>query len=91
MCKKCHFWWFCTKTDKVTETFASRSGHGHGNCLVDAWNELSPEDLYSIAEHKVDVAKAAVANNGGQLRKEPHGGARKRTKAVIEAARARSA
>ena len=60
-------------------------------CVEDAWKELDSESLFSIAEHKVDVARAVVANEGKKLKKEPHAGARKRTKLAIAAAGAQSA
>ena len=54
-------------------------------CVKGAWKELDPESLFSIAEHKVDVARAVVANDGKKLKKEPHAGARQRTKLAIAA------
>ena len=60
-------------------------------CIVDEWKNLTSEALFSIAEHKVDVAKCIIANNGAKMKKEPHGDARKRTKFAIEAACAQSA
>jgi transposase len=60
-------------------------------CIFDEWKNLSPETLFSIAEHKVDVAECVIANNGAKMNKEPHGNARKRTKLAIEAACAQSA
>jgi hypothetical protein len=56
-------------------------------CVEDAWEDLDPEKLFSIAEHKVDVAAAIVLNEGRQLKEEPHAGARQRTKHAIAAAR----
>jgi hypothetical protein len=60
-------------------------------CIVDAWEALPPESLFSIAEHKVDVATCVIENNGAKMRKEPHASARKRTKLAIEAAGAQNA
>ena len=48
---------------------------------------MSPQGLFSIAEHKLDVAKAIVQIDGRQLKKEPHTYARKRTKDAIATAR----
>ena len=48
---------------------------------------MEPEGLFSIAEHKLDVAKAIVQLDGQQLKKEPHADARQRTKGAIAAAR----
>ena len=53
-------------------------------CVKGAWEELGPELFFSIAEHKVDVARV-VANDGKKLKKEPHAGARQRTKLAIAA------
>lgn len=56
--------------------------------ISEAWESLPPEVLFSIAEHKVDVARTVLELSGKQLAKEPHGGARKRAKlAAAEAAR----
>ena len=60
-------------------------------CIVDEWKNLTSEALFSIAEHKVDVAECIIANNGAKMKQEPHGSARKRTKFAIEAACAQSA
>ena len=48
-----------------------------------------PAKLYCIAEHKKDIAEQVIKEKGMKLKKEPHGGARKRTAAAIEAARAK--
>ena len=49
---------------------------------------IGPEVLYVIAEHKLDIAKQIKACGGAWLLKEVHGGARKRTKDNIAAAKA---
>ena len=49
---------------------------------------IDPEVLYVIAEHKLDIAKQIKACGGARLLKEVHGGARKRTKDDIAAAKA---
>ena len=48
---------------------------------------MPPEKIFSIFEHKIDVCKEIIRLEGAALRKEPHAGARKRTRAAIEAAR----
>ena len=48
---------------------------------------MEPEGLFSIAEHKLDVARAIVQLDGRQLKKEPYAHARQRTKDAIAAAR----
>ena len=60
-------------------------------CIVEEWENMSPDALFSIAEHKVDVAKCVIDNDGAKMKKEPHANARKRTELAIEAARAQSA
>ena len=49
---------------------------------------IDPEVLYVIAEHKLDIAKQIKACGGAWPMKEVHGGARKRTKDDIAAAKA---
>jgi hypothetical protein len=49
---------------------------------------IDPEVLYVIAEHKLDIAKQTKAIGGAKLKKEAHGGAHKRTKDDIAAAKA---
>jgi len=41
---------------------------------------LDPALIYSIFEHKVDMAKEIIKKKGDKVTKEPHAGARKRTK-----------
>ena len=48
---------------------------------------IDPDVLYVIAEHKFDIAKQIKAIGGAKLKKEAHGGARKRTKDNIAAAK----
>ena len=55
--------------------------------IVEEWDKMLPEGLFSIAEHKLDVAKAVVEIDGQKLKKEPHAQARMRTMAAIAAAR----
>lgn len=50
--------------------------------------KIPPAKLFSIFEHKVDIAKQVIAEGGMKLKKECHGGARKRTIAAILAKRA---
>ena len=57
--------------------------------ILDEWNKMDPAKLYCIAEHKKDIAEQVIKEKGMKLKKEPHGGARKRTAAAIEAARAK--
>lgn len=49
--------------------------------------KLDPSLLYSIFEHKIDVAKEIIKVKGNMLGKQPHAAARKRTRLAIEAAR----
>ena len=42
--------------------------------IKEEWDNLSPEGLYSIAEHKLDIARAVLAADGKKILKEPHGG-----------------
>lgn len=44
---------------------------------------LAPESLFSIAEHKVDIAEEVIKRKGKAIGKEPHAGARKRTARAI--------
>ena len=55
--------------------------------IVEEWDKMEPEGLFSIAGHKLDVAKAIVQIDGRKLKKEPHAHARQRTKDAIAAAR----
>eukprot|EP01050_Picozoa_sp_SAG11_P000448 SAG11_NODE_13_length_26388_cov_67.360341_20_plen_326_part_00 len=48
---------------------------------------MDPHTLYVIAEHKIDICKHIVEAGGDQLKKERHGGARKRAAADIKAAK----
>ena len=50
---------------------------------------IDPAKLYCIAEHKVDIAEQVKKAGGKKLKKEAHGGARRRTEAAIEASRAK--
>ena len=43
------------------------------------WDNLDPEKLYSISEHRLNVAEEVIRCEGQPLLKEPHGGARKKT------------
>ena len=47
---------------------------------------LDPALIYSIFEHKIDIAKEIIKRKGNKMGKEPHAGARKRTKVAILAA-----
>ena len=49
---------------------------------------MDPEKLYTIFEHKVDIAKQIVHIGGGKILKEVHGGARKRTQIALAAKKA---
>ena len=49
--------------------------------------ELDPALLHSIFEHKKDMAKEIIKQNGYHVKKEPHAGARRRTRKYIEANR----
>ena len=58
-------------------------------CTVDVRIEAEAEaKLYAVFEHKLDIAQQVIDVQGAQLRKERHGGARKRTQAAIFAASA---
>ena len=46
--------------------------------------ELDPALLHSIFEHKKDMAKEIIKQNGYHVKKEPHAGARRRTRKYIE-------
>ena len=48
---------------------------------------MDPAKLYSISEHQLDVAREVERRGGRHILKQPHGGARARTSADIEAAR----
>ena len=50
--------------------------------------KIPPEKIFSIFEHKVDIARQVITEGGMKLKKEVHGGARKRTVAAILAKRA---
>ena len=50
--------------------------------------KIPPEKIFSIFEHKKDIAEQVIREKGFKLKKECHGGARKRTKAQILAKRA---
>ena len=50
--------------------------------------EDPPEKIFSIFEHKKDIAEQVIREKGFKLKKECHGGARKRTKTQILAKRA---
>ena len=50
--------------------------------ILEEWRNMDPAKLFSISEHKYDIAKQViqVIRNGGKgIMKECHGGARKRT------------
>ena len=51
--------------------------------------EITSAKLYCIVEHKIDIAKQVIKEGGMKIKKEAHGGARKRTEAAIEAKRAK--
>ena len=53
----------------------------------ESFESFPPEKIYSIFEHKLDVAREIVKLGGAALREEPHDGARKRTREAILAAR----
>ena len=48
---------------------------------------MDPEQLYQIAEHQIDMAKKIRDTGGRPVLKEPHGGARKRTRDDIKNAK----
>ena len=49
--------------------------------------KIDPALIYSIFEHKVDMAKEIVRLGGDKVKKQPHAGARRRTKLAVEKAR----
>ena len=51
------------------------------------WRKMDPAKLYSISEHKYDIAKQVIRAGGKPILKECHAGARKRTNDAIKAAR----
>ena len=55
--------------------------------IQEEWREMDPAKLYSISEHKYDIAKQVIREGGKPILKECHGGARKRTNDAIKAAR----
>ena len=57
--------------------------------IQDEWKKIDPAKLYCIAEHKVDIAEQVKKAGGKKLKKEAHGGARRRTEAAIKAAAAK--
>ena len=57
--------------------------------IQDEWDKIDPAKLSCIAEHKKDIAEQVIKEKGMKLKKEARGGARKRTAAAIEAARAK--
>ena len=52
---------------------------------------IPPEKIYSIFEHKIDICKQIIKEKGYKLKKECHGGARKRTRDAINAKKAGAA
>ena len=48
---------------------------------------MDPGKLYSISEHKIDIAHQVIREGGKKIKKEVHGGARLRRDAALEAAR----
>ena len=47
---------------------------------------MHPAKLFSISEHKYDIAKQVIRNGGKGIMKECHGGARDRTnKKILQA------
>ena len=56
--------------------------------IKEEWDKLDPEKLYSISEHRLNVAKEVIKREGQPLLKEPHGGARKKTKLDVHGAAA---
>lgn len=56
--------------------------------IEEEFMNMDPAGLYSIAEHKVDICRQIVARNGKKVKKEDHGGARRRTRQAIAAAKA---
>ena len=56
--------------------------------IKEEWDNLDPEKLYSIAEHRLNVAQEVIDRKGQRILKEPHGGARKKTKRDLAAAAA---
>ena len=56
--------------------------------IEEEFGRVDPKVLYVIAEHKLDIAKQTKAIGGAKLKKEAHGGAHKRTKDDIAAAKA---
>jgi hypothetical protein len=55
--------------------------------IQDEWRKMDPAKLYSISEHKYDIAKQVICAGGKPILKECHAGARKRTNDAIKAAR----
>jgi hypothetical protein len=55
--------------------------------IQDEWRKMDPAKLYSISEHKYDIAKQVIRAGGKPILKECHAGARKRTNDAIKAAR----
>ena len=56
--------------------------------IKEEWDAMDPTGLFTIAEHKIDVARAVVDADGRKIHKEPHGGARKRTQEKIAKSKA---
>ena len=48
---------------------------------------MDPRTLYVIAEHKIDICKQIIDVGGDKLKKERHGGARKRSAEAFAAAK----
>ena len=59
-----------------------------GAVVEEEFWRMDPAKLYAVFEHKLDIAQQVIDVQGAQLRKERHGGARKRTWAAIFAASA---
>ena len=51
--------------------------------IKEEWEAMDPAVLHSVAEHKVDVVRSVLAAGGKKLKKEPHAGARKRTRIIL--------
>ena len=57
--------------------------------IEDEWKKMDPAKLWVISEHKINIANQVIAEGGGKLKKECHGGARRAYLDALEATRAK--
>ena len=55
--------------------------------IQEEWRNIDPAKLYSISEHKLDIANQVIRAKGKKIKVEDHGGARNRRNEAVEKAR----